>query len=141
MTYNYDWWFGGIYLEHMNEAKRRCAIARKPDAKPDSKALRDFTEKLEVRTVVYLRDGFSYEIKELVARPNTTTMTFECMPADEAYRVGCFLVTVPYDDIVRVELYAVHPEEKPEDMPSIKGFAGAQPPPGRMDERPRPRET
>ncbi len=46
------------------------------------------------------------------------------MPADEAYRVGCFIVSVPFEDIVRVEIFAVHAQEKPEDNVSIKGFGG-----------------
>jgi len=51
-------------------------------------------------------------------------------------------VTVPFDDIVRVELFAVHPSEKPEDMPSIKGFSSAQGPPHkRVDERANRPET
>ncbi len=63
------------------------------------------------------------------------------MPADEAYKVGCFVVTIPFDDICRVEIFAVHPEEKPEDMPSIKGFASSQPtpPPPGWSEESRPR--
>ena len=142
MSYNYDWWFRGPYQEHLAEAKRRCTAIRKPDLKPEGKAHRDFMDQLEVRTVLYLRDGFSYEIKELVARETTTTITFECMPADEAYRVGCFIVTVPFEDVVRVEIFAVHSQEKPEDNVSIKGFGGGTPPAlGRAEERPHPRET
>jgi len=142
MSYNYDWWFRGAYQEHLEEARRRCAAARRPDDKPDSKARREFMDQLELRTVLYLRDGFSYEIKELVTRETTTSLTFECMPADEAYRVGCFIVTVPFEDIVRVEMFAVHAHEKPEDNLSIKGFGGTPPPGlGRAEERPNPRET
>lgn len=125
--FNFDWWFQGAYLERVNEAKRRCAFAHFPGmtvekAEKDAK-YKKFFKDLEARTIIYLRDGFSYEIKDIVNHPATTAMTFECMAADEAYKVGCFVVTVPFDDIVRVEVFAVHPNEKPEDMPSIKGFA------------------
>ncbi len=142
MSYNYDWWFRGVYQQHIDEAKRRCAANRHPGMKPDSKAFREFVDGLEVRTVVYLRDGFSYEIKELVTRETSTTITFECMPADEAYRVGCFIVSAPFEDIARVEIFAVHAKEKPEDNVSIKGFGGGMPPPvGRVEERPHVRES
>lgn len=142
MSFNYDWWFGGGHREHVDEARSRCAASHYPglDAEQlsSSEEAQRFIERLESRTVLYLRDGFSYEVKEIVPRPNTTMLTFECMPSDEAYRVGCFVVTVPYDDIVRVEVFAVHPDEKPDDMPAIKGFGG-QPPPGKawMEDRSR----
>jgi len=32
------------------------------------------------------------------------------------------VVAVPFDDIVRVEIFAVHPSEKPENLPLITGF-------------------
>jgi len=142
VSFNYDWWFGGAHRDQVEEAKGRCAISHFPNVpveEMESNAeVQQFMQKLEARTVLYLRDGFSYEMKEVIQRPNTTMMTFECMPSDEAYRVGCFVVSIPYDDIVRVEVFAVHPEEKPDDMPAIKGFGG-QPPPGKVrpDERPR----
>ncbi len=133
MVFNFDWWFDKIYDERVTEARTRCAQSHFPELKPE-KAESDpkykkFLDELESRTIVYLRDGFSDEIKELIHNPTTTTLTFECMAADEAYKVGCFVVTVPFDDIVRVEVFAVHPQEKPEDMPAIKGFAHAQAPP------------
>lgn len=147
MVFNFDWWFDKCYDERVTEARTRCAQSHFPDLKPekaesDSK-FKTFLDELESRTIVYLRDGFSYEIKELIRNPNTTTLTFECMAADDAYKVGCFVVTVPFDDIVRVEVFAVHPQEKPEDMPSIKGFAHAQAPaaPARGDDRPSRGET
>lgn len=147
MDFNYDWWFAGAYHERVEIAKRRCARNRFPDLAPEkightapSKA---FLAHLDARTIVYLRDGFSYEIKELLQHPTTSTLSFECMPADEAYKVGCFVVTVPFEEIVRVEIFAVHPDEKPEDMPSIKGFASPQGTPrplGRPEERSRGRD-
>ncbi|HWL94109.1 MAG TPA: hypothetical protein VNT79_11300 [Phycisphaerae bacterium] len=140
--FNYDWWFHGPYAERINEAKRRCCKVRFPELtadKIDKEArYKKFFGELEARTIIYLRDGFSYEIREIVGHPATTTLTFECMPADEAYKVGAFVVTLPFEDIVRVEIFAVHPTEKPEDTPSIKGFAGSAIPPmpaKRMEER------
>jgi hypothetical protein len=146
MQFNYDWWFGASYAERIEVAKRRCANNHFPDvassAADADPAYTAFFNQLEGRTIIYLRDGFSYEIKELIKHPTTSSLTFECMPSDEAYKVGCFVVTVPFDEIVRVEIFAVHPNEKPEDMPSIKGFGGAQPhsmpPAQRPDQRDRP---
>lgn len=145
MLFNYDWWFDGAFQQRLDEAKKRCAGNHFPKtnhAKPNNDhAYRAFYDQLEARTIIYLRDGFSYELKEIIKQTNTACLTFECMPADESYKVGCFVVTVPFDDIVRVEIFAVHPQEKPEDMPSIKGFASAQGPPGtRMDDRPMRRD-
>ncbi len=134
MIFNYDWWFHGAYQERVNEARHRCAKAHFPDIaidKPDKDPKhKKFLKELEARTIIYLRDGFSYEIKEIMPHPSTMSITFECMPADDAYKVGCFVVTLPFEDIVRVEVFAVHPHEKPEDMPSIKGFASGSIPPG-----------
>ena len=49
-------------------------------------------------------------------------LTFECEPVDEQYKVGAFVVSVLFEEIVRVEVFAVHPSEKPEDTPMITGF-------------------
>lgn len=128
--FNYDWWFGGIFNERLTLAKRRCAASHFPDLDPakapENKKFKRFLDELEARTIIYLRDGFSYEIKDLLPASNTSILTFECVAADDAYKVGCFVVSLPYDDIVRVEVFAVHPNEKPEDMPAIKGFGGGQ---------------
>jgi hypothetical protein len=146
MEFGYDWWFVGGYAERVELAKRRCARNHFPNLDPEkighNAASKQFLTQLEARIIIYLRDGFSYEVKELLQHPTTTTLTFECMPADDAYKVGCFVVTVPFEEIVRVEIFAfaVHPEEKPEDMPSIKGFAsgqGPQLPQSRSEDRPR----
>ena len=133
MLFNYDWWFKSPYQERIEIAKSRCAANRFPELEPekakDDEAHSAFFADLEARTIVYLRDGFSYELQDIITSDSTTTLTFECMPADESYTVGCFVVTVPFEDIVRVEVFAVHPDEKPEDMPSIKGFASSKNPP------------
>ncbi len=145
MHFNYDWWFGSAYEQRTREAKDRCTKMHFPDLDAEKaeedEAYKRFFSDLEARTIVYLRDGFSYEVKEIIKAPGTTSLTFECMPADEAYKVGCFVVTVPFEDIVRVELFAVHPEEKPEDMPSIKGFAEGPPQQQTHGGPPKPREA
>ena len=43
---------------------------------------------------------------------------------DDHYKVGAFVVSLPFEEIVRVEVFAVHPDEKPEDVPQITGFRG-----------------
>lgn len=148
MIFNFEWWFDASYRDRVEEAKRRCALIRYPDLDPEkapeNKAYKKFYDELETRSIVYLRDGFSYELKDLIPSRSTTALTFECMPADDLYRVGAFVVTVPFDEIVRVEVFACHPREKPEDMPAIKGFGGAQAPPAppkRADDRPPRRES
>lgn len=151
MIFNFEWWFDNSYRERLDEAKHRCASGHFPEVAA-TKALEDpaykaFFDQLEARTILYLRDGFSYEVKEIIPSRSTVALTFECAPADEAYRVGAFVVTAPFDDIIRVEIFAYHPKEKPEDMPSIKGFSSGQAPPSvqpstkRLDERPMRREA
>ncbi|RIK69366.1 MAG: hypothetical protein DCC65_01080 [Planctomycetota bacterium] len=148
MIFNFEWWFDTSYRERLDEARHRCAAGHFPDIDP-AKAMEDaaykaFYDQLESRTIVYLRDGFSYEIRELIPSRSTSALTFECTPADDAYKVGAFVVTVPFEDIIRVEVFSYHPKEKPEDMPSIKGFSSAQvppPPAKRIDDRPARREA
>jgi hypothetical protein len=141
MQFNFDWWFEAGYRERLDEARKRCTANHFPQiesSKRDSDpAYQQFLKQVEARTIIYLKDGFSYEIKDLLVNKNTTCLTFECMPSDEAYKVGCFIVTVPFDDVVRVEIFAVHPTEKPEDLMAIKGFGGTQAPgtPKRSEDR------
>ena len=73
-------------------------------------------------SIVYLRDGFSYELKELVDLDLKGLLTFECEPVDDQYKVGAFIVSMLFEEIVRVENFAVHPTEQPEDIPLITGF-------------------
>ena len=124
--FNYDWFHGSPYQQQKDEAKRRCAARRFPDADLDKlngnpEAAR-FLAQLEVRTLVYLRDGFSYEVRHISDVGSKSHLVFECEPVDEQYKVGAFVVTMPFEEIVRVEVFAVHPTEKPEDMPQITGF-------------------
>ena len=124
--FDYDWFTGPIFENQRHQARLRCAQKKFPDialkdieSHPDAK---QFLDALEVRTIVYLRDGFSYEVKEMVDVGSCSMLTFECEPLDEQYRVGAFVVTLQFEEIVRVEVFAVHPSEKPEDTPVITGF-------------------
>jgi hypothetical protein len=141
--FDHDWFHGSALAEQIEVAKLRCSMKRFPGTDPsavesDSKFAEFFNE-LEARVLVYLRDGFSYEMKELIAAEKKSHFIFECEPVDEHYKVGTFIVSVPFEDVVRVEVYAVHPDEKPEDVPMITGFrnsptdAVGQPAPARED--------
>ncbi len=124
--FNHDWFHGPAFQEQHDEARWRCAATRYPDLDPnkrqDGEEIEKFVGELEVRTLVYLRDGFSYEVKQIAEVSSKSHLVFECAPVDEHYQVGSFVVSVPFDEIVRVEVFAVHPNEKPEDFPQIKGF-------------------
>jgi hypothetical protein len=127
--FDYDWFSGTPFEKQKEEARLRCTrkkFAKYPPADVLSHAdARAFYGALEVRTLVYLRDGFSYEMKDLVDLGTRGVLTFECEPVDEQYRVGAFVVAVQFEEIVRLEIYAVHPNEKPEDTPLITGFRSA----------------
>ncbi len=126
--FDYDWFHGPAYEQQRNEARMRCMFKKFADRDPDSlehdDQARSFYEGLVARSLVYLRDGFSYEVKEMANVDSKTHLTFECEPVDDHYKVGAFVVSVPFDEIVRVEVFAVHSSEKPEDMPLITGFRG-----------------
>jgi hypothetical protein len=124
--FNYDWFHGEAFRYQMDDATLRCAISHFPDLPEDEYDTDDdflrFRSELEVRKLIYLRDGFSYEIKHFADVPSHSHLTFECEPVDDHYKVGAFVVTVPFEEIVRIEVYAVHPSEKPDDLPQITGF-------------------
>ncbi|MFO0973948.1 MAG: hypothetical protein U1A27_10995 [Phycisphaerae bacterium] len=131
MQFDHDWWHGGGLERHIAEAKRRATRNKFPKAgldkgEPRGEAAK-FFDGLEARIILYLRDNAVYEIKELASVERTSYLTFECLSAEEAYRVGAFVVAVPYDEIARVEIFAVHKSEKPEESPLIKGFGAAGP--------------
>jgi hypothetical protein len=127
--FNYDWFTGIAFEKQRQQARMRCARKRFPDVTPEQEAgheeFQTFLSELEVRTLIYLRDGFSYELKELVDVGLTSWLTFECEPLDEHYKVGAFVVSLAFEEIIRVEVFAVHPREKPEDVPVITGFRGS----------------
>ena len=124
--FSYDWFHGAPYHEQVEEAKGRCAVNHFPDLEPEQRneheGIQRIYSELEVRTLIYLRDGFSYEIKQFADVGSKTHLVFECMPVDDQYKVGAFVVSLPFEEIVRVEVFAVHPKEKPEDFPQITGF-------------------
>lgn len=125
--FNYDWFTGGAFEAQKQEARKRCAVKKFDDLMPNKATehadYQKFLSQLEIRTLIYLRDGFSYEMKEMVdIGLRNNLLTFECEPVDEQYKVGAFTVSLPFDEIIRVEVFAVHPSEKPEDVPLITGF-------------------
>lgn len=124
--FNYDWFHGSAFEQQKLEAKWRCALRHFPDVDLEDSTrngkVTTFMNQLEERTLVYLRDGFSYEVKHISNVESKSHLVFECVPVDEHYKVGAFVVTVPFEEIVRVEVFAVHPSEKPEDSPQITGF-------------------
>lgn len=126
--FDYDWFHGSAFEQQKEVARWRCALRHFPDADPSeieqNEEISRFKDELVVRSLIYLRDGFSYELKEMADVESKSHLTFECEPVDEHYKVGAFVVSVPFDEIVRVEVFAVHPSERPEDMPLITGFRG-----------------
>lgn len=135
-----DWWYGSQRERMIAEAKRRAArrrFAHLPDdqleADPDYQR---FLAALEARILIYLRDGYNYELKEIADIGSRAYLTFECNPPEEQYRVGSFVLAVPFDDIVRVEVFAVHPDERPPEAMQIAGFRAAPETPTRDELRP-----
>jgi hypothetical protein len=124
--FDYDWFHGSAFAGQQDEARLRCTLGHFPHLTrqdyTNEDAAKNFFEEIQVRRLVYLRDGFSYEIRQLADMPSKAQLTFECEPVDEQYKVGSFIVSIPYDEIVRVEVFAVHPSEKPDDGPQITGF-------------------
>ncbi len=125
-VFDFDWFHGHQFLEQKEEAKWRCALRRFPDLSRDdagdNEDFRQFWDELKTRTLVYLRDGFSYEIKDIAEVSSKAHFTFECEPVDDHYKVGAFVISVPFDDVVRVEIFAVQPDEMPDEAPAITGF-------------------
>ncbi|MCH8148904.1 MAG: hypothetical protein IH987_13145 [Planctomycetes bacterium] len=124
--FDYDWFHGAAFHMQLEESVRRCVLRRFPDVSRDdyetNDEVQEFGSKLETRTLIYLRDGFSYEVREFADLDSKSQLSFECEPVDEHYKVGAFVVTVLFEEIVRVEVFAVHPDEKPNDSPQITGF-------------------
>ena len=124
--FNYDWFHGSGLQRQVEEAKNRCAAKKFPDAQgngsPEYAAYRD---QLETRIILYLKDGLSYEMREIADVGTSSALAFECVPVDENYQVGAYVIVAPFDDIARVEVFAVHPDEKPDDNLRIPGFKSA----------------
>ena len=127
--FNYEWFHNGGLQRLIDDAKTRCAAKKFPvekgkngDTSPKYKKFRDA---LEVRTILYLRDGLTYEMKEIADAGMTSALAFECVPVDENYKVGSIVIVAPYDDIARVEVFAVAADEKPQENIRIPGFRAA----------------
>lgn len=129
--FNYDWFHGSGLERQVEEAKDRCTARRFPDFRKKRKNNGDsehriYHEALETRIILYLKDGLSYEMREIADIGMSSALAFECTPVDENYQVGAYVIVVPFEDIARVEVFAVHPDEKPQDNIRIPGFrAGA----------------
>lgn len=129
--FNYDWFHGEGLRRQIEEAKLRCALRQFPDARQRRNGngaddLSAYMSDLETRIILYLKDGLSYEMREIAEIGTSSALAFECTPVDENYQVGAYVIVVPFEDIARVEVFAVHPEEKPEENIRIPGFrAGA----------------
>lgn len=128
--FNYDWFHGEGLRRQLAEAKRRCALRKFPQAGKKSgngdAAFNAYMNELETRTILYLKDGLSYEMREMADIGTSSALAFECTPVDENYQVGAYVIVVPFEDIARVEVFAVHPNDKPQENIRIPGFrAGA----------------
>lgn len=125
--FNFDWFHGPGLRRQIDEAKRRCLGRKFPDHAAGAggngdPAWREHFEALETRIILYLKDGLSYEMREMVDIGMSSALAFECVPVDENYKVGAYVIVVPFEDIARVEVFAVHPEDKPQDNLRIPGF-------------------
>lgn len=128
MLFHYDWWFGEGLAEQIDQARLRCLKKRFPDVDPQNMAADSepakFLEELQHRVIIYLRDGFTYELGEAIDSINKSYLMVQCIPGDEAYQAGVFVVTLPFEDIARVEVFAVHSADKPQEAMRITGFHG-----------------
>jgi hypothetical protein len=130
--FNFDWFHGPGLRRQIEEAKLRCAARKFPEVR-NSKAgnghaeFERYKDALETRIILYLKDGLSYEMREMVDIGMSSALAFECVPVDENYQVGAYVIVVPFEDIARVEVFAVHPDDKPQDNIRIPGFRASAP--------------
>lgn len=128
--FNFDWFHRGGLQRQVDEAKRRCAAKRFEDADPDHNGappeVDAYIDQLEARIILYLKDGLSYEMREMVDMDMSSALAFECVPVDENYSVGAYVIVVPFEDIARVEVFAVHPDEKPMETLRSPGFKAGE---------------
>lgn len=122
--FNYDWFHNGGLQRLVEEAKDRCAVKKYPGTQRGngSAEFHAFRNALDTRTILYMKDGLTYEMKEMAEVGMSSVLTFECVPVDENYKVGAIVLVVPFEDIARVEVFAVHPIDKPQDNIRIGGF-------------------
>lgn len=125
--FNFDWFHGPGLRRQIEEAKQRCTLHKFPAARQSKEGngnteFQNYKDQLETRIILYLKDGLSYEMREMVDIGMSSALAFECVPVDENYQVGAYVIVVPFEDIARVEVFAVHPDEKPQDNIRIPGF-------------------
>ena len=76
--FDYDWFHGAAFAQQQDEAKLRCAFNRFPNLEPhqamEDEDFQTFVDELEIRRLLYLRDGFSYEIRQLAEMDATTIL-------------------------------------------------------------------
>ncbi|MBI5863116.1 MAG: hypothetical protein HZB38_01120 [Planctomycetes bacterium] len=130
MMFNYDWFHQGGLTRLIDEAKIRCANKKYPPGSDsrngkDAKQRDEFRKQLDARIILYMKDGLTYEMKEIANVGMSSALSFECVPVDDNYRVGSIVLVVPFEDIARVEVFAVHPDDKPQDNIRIGGFRSA----------------
>ena len=127
--FNFDWFHGPGLRRQIEEAKRRCALKKFPESlgseRPNEAELQQYMDALQTRIILYLKDGLSYEMREMVDIGMNSALAFECVPVDENYQVGAYVIVVPFEDIARVEVFAVHPDDKPQENIRIPGFRAA----------------
>lgn len=126
--FNYDWFHNGGLRRQIDEAKFRCALKKFPRTDRNAEPSPDFAAyrgALDARVVLYMKDGLTYEMKEMADIGMSSALAFECQPVDENYKVGSYIIVVPFEDIARVEVFAVHPDDKPEESIKIPGFRGS----------------
>lgn len=128
MLFHYDWWFGRGLTEQIEHARARCMRKHFPEADaknlPEGSDAERFHKELEHRVILYLRDGFTYELGDVIDATDKSYLTVQCVPGDEAYQAGVFVVSIPFEEIARVEVFAVHPSDKPQEAMRITGFHG-----------------
>lgn len=120
--FDYDWFHRGGLKRLTDEALRRCMSKKYPGAAENSKEAGQYRNSLSTRTILYMKDGLTYEMKEIADLQVSSALAFECVPVDENYKAGAIVIVAPFEDIARVEVFAVHPDDKPEDNLKIPGF-------------------
>ena len=69
--FDYDWFHGPAFGQQKEEARWRCALQHFPNLDPkqarEDQEFTKFHSGLEERTLIYLRDGFSYEVRQIAS--------------------------------------------------------------------------
>ncbi|MEP0845832.1 MAG: hypothetical protein HRF50_03305 [Phycisphaerae bacterium] len=126
--FNYDWFHNGGLARLVSESKRRCAQRKFSDHPPagnGTAAQEEYIKQLDTRVILYMKDGLTYEMKEMADIGMSSALAFECVPVDDNYKAGAIVLVAPFEDIARVEVFAVHPDDKPVENFKIPGFRPA----------------